>query len=362
MNRLNKIAIVAAGVFISIPVLRADTLWIGTDKNSIKVDGLKVVDVTGDRLKYLSDTGMNASKPLSQLPQINIDGEISFNAAENAFAARDYDTAITNYQNILQSSSAKPWMQARAATRLLEAGKIKNRFDAQVDAYIALLQKDPAAAAHNKPAEPAEHSPYLDTALASISKALEDAKLQDSQKSALLGLQLKIDRMKGDSAAVNSTLQQMVALGSASDSDKALLKIMSATVAYDSKQYDQAVNDIEQNRALFTEPDQQVDALFVVAQAKQKLNGDKPDPDVQKDVALNYLRVVTFGSQLPDRPHVAESLYMAGQIEDEKLKDPQAALSLYKQLVNDRAYAGSPFVDKAKAAMEVASKKAGGAK
>jgi hypothetical protein len=362
MSPLKKLAIVAAVVLVSVPVVRADTLWIGTDKTSMKVDGLKVLDIAGDRLKYVSDTGMNASKPLSQLPQINIDGETSFNAAENAFASKDYDTAITNYQSILQSSSAKAWMQARAATRLLESGKIKNRFDAQVDAYIALLQKDPASAAQNKPSEPAEHSPYLDTALASISKAFEDSKLQDSQKSALLGLQLTIDRVKGDTTAVNATLQQMVTLGSASDADKALLKIMSATVAYDAKQYDQAVNDIEQNRALFTEPDQQVDALFVVAQAKQKLNGDKADPDVQKDLALNYLRVVTFGSQLPDRPHVAESLYMAGQIEDEKLKDPQAALSLYKQLVNDRAYASSPFAEKAKTAMDAISKETGGGK
>jgi hypothetical protein len=70
-----------------------------------------------------------------------------------------------------------------------------------------------------------------------------------------------------------------------------------------------------------------------------------------KDLAIAYIRVVTFGSQLPDRPHVAEALYGAGQIE-EKLKEPQAALALYKQLTTDRAYANSPVVALAKAATD----------
>ena len=48
--------------------------------------------------------------------QINIDGETSFNGAEDAFAKEDYDTAISNYQSVLGSSSSKPWMMAIAAT------------------------------------------------------------------------------------------------------------------------------------------------------------------------------------------------------------------------------------------------------
>jgi len=175
-------------------------------------------------------------------------------------------------------------------------------------------------------------------------------KLQDSQKIALLGLQLQIDRAKGDTAQVNATLSQLVAMGGASDSDKAMLKILSATVAYDSKQYEQAFNDIEQNRTLFTDPTQQVDALFILAESKQKLDGDKTDPDVQKDLAINFMRVVTFGSQLPDNPHVAESLYNAAMIE-EKLNEPQAALALYKRL-GDRTFAASPFAALAKTASD----------
>jgi len=159
MSPLKKMAIAAAFILLAHSIGRADTLWITDGKSSFEADGLKVLDVADDRLKYVTDAGMNASKPLSQLSRINIDGETSFNSAEDAFAKNDYDSAITSYQSVLQSSSEKAWMQARAAARLMEAGKIKNRFDAEVDAYIALLQKDPAAAAQNKPSEPVAHSP-----------------------------------------------------------------------------------------------------------------------------------------------------------------------------------------------------------
>ena len=196
--------------------------------------------------------------------------------------------------------------------------------------------------------------------MGSISRALDSASLKDSEKSTLLGLQLQIDRTKGDTAAVNATLQQLVAMGGATSADKAMLKVLAATVAYDAGKYDEAMADIDQNRSLFTDPAQQVDALFILAQSKQKLNGEKTDPDALKDVALAYMRVVTFGGQLPDRPHVAESLYNAGQIE-EKLKEPQSALQLYKQIVTDKVYANSAVLPLARTAMDNLSK-AGAAK
>jgi hypothetical protein len=293
---------------------------------------------------------MNTSKPLAQLSQINVEGETNFNSAEDAYATRDLDTAITGYQAVLASSGSKDWLQTRAATRLLAAGKARNRFDAEVDAYIFLMQKDPTTADQNKPTEPTEHTENLDTALASISRGLNNSKLDNSQKSALLGLQLQINQAKGDSTQVNATLQQLVAMGGGTDADKARLKLLSAEIAFHARQYDQAIANIDQNRAVFTEPDQQVDALFILAESKDAANGDKTDPDTLKDLAIAYMRVVTFGSQLPDRPHVAESLYGAAQIE-EKLNEPQAALGLYKQITTDPAYANSLVVPLAKTAM-----------
>jgi tetratricopeptide (TPR) repeat protein len=345
-----KTSLLAGCLLAFTSVVRADTLWIGdTIHDAIKVDGLKVQGVKDGKLTYVTDQGMNASKPFAKVPEINIDGEANFNAAESAFAKGDFDAAISAYQTVLQSSS-KDWILARAAIRLIAAAKVKNRYDAQVAAYVALLQKDPATAAANKPAEAPEHSQYLDAALASIGKALDNSHLEDAQKSTLLTLQLQINQAKGDNAAVLSTLQQLNALGGASDEMKATLKIADAQVAYQNKQYPQAIADIEQNKALFTDPDQQVDALFILAQAKYAANGDNADPDTLKDLAINFMRVVTFGSQLNDRPHVAESLYQTGQIE-EQLKEPAVAAGLYGQIAKDRAYANSPVKAKADAAL-----------
>jgi tetratricopeptide (TPR) repeat protein len=350
MSSLKQLVVGTAVIVLGLQTVQADTIWIGdTMKDAIKVDGVKIQDPKGDKLGYLTDQGMITSKAFSKLQEINIDGETTFNSAEQAYAAKDYDTAITAYQTLLESSS-KDWMQTRAAMRLIAAGKVKNRYDAQVAAYVALLQKDPATAAQNKPTPPVEHSPYLDTALGSISKGLDNPKLDNTQKSTLLNLELEIQQAKGDDAQATGTLQQLDAMGASTDAMKATLKLASARMAYKSKQYPQAIADIEQNKAIFTDPDQQVDALFVLAEAKFAVDGDKTDPDVLKDLGLNYMRVVTFGSQLADKPHVADSLYQTAMIE-EKLKENAAALQLYNQIVNDRAFAALPVKTKAEAAI-----------
>jgi TolA-binding protein len=320
--------------FALIPtVASADTLWIGEPgTNPIKAEGVKVQQVDGDKVSYTTESGASSSKTFSQLQLINLDGETSFNSAENAFVARNLNDAITGYQAVLASTSAKDWMKNRAGVRLLLVAKELHRFDAQVAAYVALIQRDPATASESKPAKPEENSPYLDPALATINKALDASTLDKSQKTALLGLELEIYRAKKDSSHVDQTLQQLVSLGGSTPADQALLKIVAADAAYDRKQYTQAINDIQQNRALFTQPDQQVDALYVLAQAKEAIDGDKTDPDVLKDLALAYMRVVTFGSQLSDKPHVPEALFRVAQLE-EKLKEPQSAAQLYKQII-----------------------------
>lgn len=352
MSSLKKLLITAAVVVLPIVHANADTLWIGetTVAKAIKSDNVKITAIKGDKLFYSTDSGMQTSQPLARLPQINIEGETAFNTAENAYGSGDMDAAITGYQQVLQNASAKDWMQSRAAARLIAAAKVKNRYDAEVSAYCSLLLKDPTTAAANKPGTPPEHSPYLDSALTSVSKTLDSASTS-TQKGTLLSLQLEIDRAKGDKSAVSATLQQLVALGGANPADVVMLKLASASVDLDAKAYDKALADIEQNRALFTEPDQQVDALWVLAQAHMGIDGNTADPDKLKDLALNYMRVVTFGSKIqPDRPHVADSLVAAAEIEM-KLGEKTAAQQLYQQVAKDKAFATTPAGAKAQTAL-----------
>jgi TolA-binding protein len=327
----------------------ADSIWIGsTSGTPIKADGIKVLRIEGDSLAYTTPSGSQTSKPLSQIAQMAADDEPAFNAAEQAYRDGKWAEAVDGYQKAVQTT-AKDWVRDRSSLRLVEVAAKTSRFDAAVTAYIALVQKDPTLAAKAKPALPDANSKYLDGAIADINKALESTRLSDAQRSSLLSFELDIYRVRKDTASVNQTLQQLVKLGAATPADLAMLKLASAHAALDAKDYAKATSEIEQNRKLFTDPANQLDALQTLAQAKDGQDGDKDDANTLKDIALAYMRVVTFGKDLPGQPHVADALLRVAQIE-EKLKEPQVALALYQQIAKD--YADQPAAADARAGAE----------
>ena len=325
----------------------ADTILKGAPgSNPLPQDNVKVTGIANGELAYTTATGSSRTAALTDVQKITADGQPAFNGAEDAYAAHDPATAMGGYQSALDGS-APDWLRARSAQRLAEIARGQHRYDAQVSAYAALVGIDPALATAARPAAPLPNNPRLDAAQTALSRAL--ATTATAKRSPLLAVQLDIARAKGDRAGVTSTLQQLVAAGGATPADQAMLKLAAADVALDAKQYAQAEADVQQNRGLFTDPAQQVEALWVLAQARDgQATGT---PDATKDAAIAYMRVVTFGSQLPDRPHVPESLLRAAQLE-EKLADPKGAATLYQQLATDRAYAGTTAATEARAAFD----------
>ncbi len=335
----NLTASTAALAVVAVGPARGDTILKGAaGSNPIPQDGVKVTGVQGTDLTYTTPAGSARTVALADVQRLTADGQPALNAAEDAYANRDYAGALDGYTAVL-AAAAPDWVTVRAAQRLSGVARAQHRYDAAVTAYAALALHAPDAAPAARPAAPVANDPTLTAAGAAVGRALATA--SGSAKSALLGVQLDIDRADGDKAGVAQTLQQLVATGGASPADQAMLKLAAADVALDAKQYAQAEAAVQQNRALFTDPGQQVDALFVLAQARDGLAGTAPSPDAMKDAALSYMRVATFGGQLPDRPHVGESLVRAAQIE-ERLADPKAALALYQQVAGDRASAGTP--------------------
>jgi TolA-binding protein len=338
----------AVGVLVAAPLVRADSILKGSPgSNPIEQTGVKVTGISPAGLSYMTAVGEPRTVPLTDVQKLAIDGQPGFNAAEDAYAARNFPAALDGYTAALASGSAPDWLRGRAGQRLATVAHVQHRYDAQVAAYAALLAVDPASAAAARPAAPQPNDPYLDAAAANVTRALGLAS-QSAQRTALLGVQLDIYRARGDKSGVNTTLQQLVAAGGATPAEQAMLKLASADVALDAKQYAQAESAVQQNRALFTDPAQQVDALYVLAQAR---DGQATGTDALRDVALAYMRVVTFGGELPDHPHVPESLLRAAQIE-EKLGDANAAVTLYQQLATDRAYGSSPAAADAHLALD----------
>jgi TolA-binding protein len=104
--------------------------------------------------------------------------------------------------------------------------------------------------------------------------------------------------------------------------------IGAAREAMSSRRYGQVVTAIQSNSAAFTEPRQQADALYLLAQAKEAMATDDPG---LKDAAIAYMRVAANFKSAPDAPHVADSLLNTAKIE-EKLNQPKSALALYGQI------------------------------
>ena len=341
----HRIAVCALLVCAASRLATADTLYIGeTDKKPIAAAGVKVIDLQGNNLIYQTPGGEQLKKPLSQMQQILIDGETDFDSAEKAFAGGDWAAAVTGYQSAM-SSASKQWIKDRSAMRLAQAAAKAGRFDAAVAAYAAVLQRNPDAAATVKPELPADGSPQLKAAADAIATALNAASLTDAQRGSLLGLQLQIERADHDTSAVDATLQQMMRMGNLSPADTAIVKLVSARAAIDAKDFAKAQSEIETNKADFTDPAAQVDALFILAQAREgQLSADASANDL-KDVAIDNMKVVAFGKDLAGQPHVADALVHTAQLE-EKLKEPKVALQLYQQV--SREYADAPAAATAK--------------
>src|SRR5271156_292891 len=245
---------------------RGDTIWVGESAtNPIRADGVNILRLDGDHVVYVTQSGSEVSKSLSQVQQIAVDDEPAFNAAEEAYVAGKWDAAASQYQSALHST-ARDWVKLRCSVRLAEVAGKANRFDAAVSAYIALLASNPKAAAAVRPQVSQANPATLDAAAAELSVSLQSDALSDAQRSLLLRLALEIYRAKKDTASINATLEALVKIGAATPADMAVVKLLSAQAALDAKDFKTARNEIQQNRSLFTDAAQQIDALWIAAQ------------------------------------------------------------------------------------------------
>jgi TolA-binding protein len=343
--RLRRAAI--AAVLAGASVASADTLWVGGSEttNALEIGRIKVIGVADapsgrseDRALVFQSAGGNESRrPLASVVRMEIDDEPSLNAAEAAYAEGKWDAATDDYLKTVRGTT-KDWLKRWAGQRLIESAERSGRFDAAAAGYVALVTVNPADATR-KPALPDEKSAYLAQAQKDVQAALGNTKLSPPQRQALLSFQLDLQRARKDTRGAAETVEQMLKLGVADIGDPAnaaalaRLKLDVAAVALDGKQYQKAIDEVQNSRALFTEPQLQADALFTLAEAKYRLaqQQEKPDPQALQEAGLAYMRVVAHFKDAPGRPHVGASLLKTAEIH-EKLNDRDAALSLYQQV------------------------------
>lgn len=323
--------------------------------NNIPYNNVKISGIQDGELAFRTASGQDSTRPLEQITQITIDGEAAFNDAEAAYIAGDFAKAADGYQKTVRATN-KDWMKDRSAQRLVDAAGKAGRFDAAVTGYVALVSRSPELAASSKPQLPEGKSTFLDSAAKEVETASNDSKLKNDQRAMLLSFLLEIHRARGDGAAAGNVAERLLRVAGNDASNPAAaaaladLRLNLAKVALDAKNYQKAMTDIEQNRALFTDPAQQVQALFCLAEAKAGLAADKTDEKTLNDIALSYMRVVTFGKDQPNAANqVAVSLNKTAAIL-EALKQPQQAREMYQQVASN--YPNSPVASDAKAAAE----------
>jgi TolA-binding protein len=351
---------------LAMPTLvSADTVWLrsGQATNALERPSVKVEKIENGVLHFRSTQSDRVTeRPLEEVVRIAAEGEPALTQAEEAFAAQRWDQAVAAYQKAA-ATSTKQWVKDRSGLRLVAAAEKSGKFPAAVAGWATLMARDPGLAAKYKPQVPANARPgSLDPAVAEVERVLNDAKLPDEQRQTLLAYQLELARANGDTKkaqAIGSRLSAGAARGAGggggtaaatgpenapntraapagpppAPAANAALALQLANLALDGKKYDEAVRTIDSAAAAITEPAQQVEALYVVAEARAGLAGN--DPAGWKDAALAYMRVVARArAARVASPRLPDALLKTAAIQ-ERLNATQEALLLYQQVADE---------------------------
>ena len=329
MSRKAWIGVVSIAVSLGLSwAAVADSVWI----NNLERPNVKIVDVKDGQFTYEASAGPR-SVPLADVKRIKIDGDTTFNGAEEAFAAQEWEKATAGYEKTLTTTS-KQWLKEWCTVRLLESASKSGRFDAAVKAYIALAEKSPESAKAVSLEMPKQGSKFLDDAVKSLDAAVKGAKKEET-KAVLLGLLVEVTKAKGDTKGAESALQAMATAAVAADPNspaalkaKVQLTLSGMRKALEAKQYDAVLATVTKDGATIIDPADQAEALLILADARAGKLGASTDAEAWKETAVAYMRVVTVAPQGAEQ--AATALMRVAAIHETKLNERPAALKLYE--------------------------------
>ena len=329
----------------------ADTVWTissGANAKPFPRPNVKIESMTGDALMFRSVSQDRAAepKPIKEIHRIEVDGESALNTAEVAFVDGKWDDAVTGYQRSI-TATRKDWVKQYATLRLLTAAQKSGKFTAAAAGFIALVQRDPKTAAKVKPDVPKDKKGELPAAISAVKTALADSRLKPAQKNALQAFLVEMYIANGQLEEAEA-LGGQVARAAPAGGDRAggdagankgqvELKLQLALASLKQKKYKETIAAIDSISADLTDPEQQAQAMFCLAEATAGEAGD--DPAALKGAAMAYMRVVAHFKDEADAPHVAESLLKTGVVLEQAKLLPDA-LAAYESVQAD--YKDSP--------------------
>ncbi|MGC4031377.1 MAG: hypothetical protein QM754_06480 [Tepidisphaeraceae bacterium] len=333
-HRLPVVRFAAIGSMLFAAGVRADSLILqGTPPQRVTISGF-----SDGKLQYATERGSAAEREYARIQQIAVDNEPALTIAETARIGNQADAALSGYVKAIRGSSTA-WVKAYAARRIADANT--DKFEPRLVAYVGLLQIASPDAPAAKPALPERGSRLLDSAVSDVENALKSPQLADAPKLALFNFLAELHGQRGDDAAVTATVERMARSSPAAANDPVVqsrlvgLKVSKAKAAAEKNDFAAALKIINDVQSQITDPQQQADAFFIIAQAKLA-SADKSDTPARQDAALAFMRVVVVAKNLPGRPNMLVSLRATAGIL-EQTGDPAGAAKLYGQIARDFA-------------------------
>ena len=345
MSFIHKRLIVSAlGCALLAGAAAADDLYIrsGSAGAELALKGATIKYVKDGELHYTVN-GRDSHRKIEDISRIDVPGDTQFNAAEKAFAdaraAKDdaaakakYSEAVTGYTQTMGSAS-KPWMKDYAALRLQVAAPKSGRFDAALEAWRSMVEKDPASAMQSKP--PLDGIDPKSQYLANGAKALEvwaKGSTKVEAQRAFLDMLGDVQTAMGDADAAAKTLELRAAAGGTPE-EVADVALRLALNDLGKKRYDQAAERVGKLNLSVLGEGARADAAYVLAECKSAKMPPTAAPEQWKDLAIEYMRVVA-GS--PASQNAGPALLRVAEIH-EAIKDPDTALKIYQQVARDHA-------------------------
>lgn len=323
----------AVGVLVS--PARADSIVVRSGTGQFTMNNTKVNRIENDMVYFTSTASdVEDSRPIASVVKFQVDDEPAFTAAEDAFANGDWKTAADDYSKAI-STTNQNWIKTRSSVRLMEAAAKSGDFQDSVKGFLAMADRDPSLAAAHRPDLSAAKPADIDTAITLVTGDLNSGNVKVDEQKVLLPFLAELYTDKGDSKSALDTLTKETQIDPDAAKSKLVMQAQSSIALEqagdDLKQskYQDAINTIESHQAGFIDPTQQANALYDIAQAQEGMA--KSDPAKLVDAATAYMRVVALFKDSDNKPHVAESLFKAGAIEEQLHKTGEAILA-YQQV------------------------------
>lgn len=316
-------------------VALADSVTVG----ALQYNGVRIVGVKNGEIQFETATNL-VSKPLSVVSRISLSDEPALTAAEDAFAKGDWDKANENYEKVLRSVSApnKAWLKDWCSMRLQVSATKSGRFDVVMRGFVELTRKSPdeARKLFASLKMPKAGSDYLKQAATMLETEIAQSK-NGAATEVMLGALKDIYSANNEQAKATATAQKLVELAAKRDpnspeAQRAMMEIQLQNMrkALGAKNYAAVIEFVEKNAAKIIDPNDQIDALFLYAEAKAGKAAGSSNAD-WNDVAVTYMRVVANAPAGDPRTPLA--LLRTAEIHAAHLNDKPAAMRMYREII-----------------------------